>query len=210
MKEQRCVIIGSSPETDVSEMGGLLKKDDYIICADGGYIFAQMLGIKPDLIVGDFDSSESPVQAECEIIRLPVRKDETDTHYAVRKGLERGCREFLLCGVSGGRADHTYANFCLLKFLLDQGAHGIIADGGTVIFVEDEGEISLDGKNGYGFGIFPFGCDSCRVTLEGFDYPLQNGILDNGLPLSVSNRISSDNAKVTVLEGTVIMFLYKY
>lgn len=205
----RCVIIGSSPETDVSEIKNLLQKDDYIICADGGRIFAGIIGVSPDLIVGDFDSSDSPADNDCEIIRLPVSKDDTDTLYAVREGLKRGFREFLLCGVSGGRADHTYANFCILEFIRQQGADGMIADSGTVVRIIGCGEHIISGRKGTGFGIFPFGCSECTLSLEGFDYPLDHGTLGISFPMGVSNRISDDNAKITIFSGSAIMFLYE-
>lgn len=210
MENKRCVIIGSSPETDVSEIKDLLKEDDYIICADGGHIFAGMIGVKPDLIVGDFDSSDIPAENECEIIRLPVSKDDTDTLYAVREGLKRGCREFLLCGVTGGRADHTYANFCILEYIRQQKADGIIADNGTLVRVIGCGEHFLSGRKGMGFGIFPFGCGGIRLSLEGFDYPLKDSSLGISYPMGVSNRISEDNAKIMITAGTAIIFLYRY
>ena len=30
---------------------------DWILCADAGYIHAQSIGIRPDMIIGDFDSA---------------------------------------------------------------------------------------------------------------------------------------------------------
>ena len=51
---------------------------DFVICADGGYRAALQAGIKPDLLVGDFDSMPAPENPVCPVLRLPVHKDDTD------------------------------------------------------------------------------------------------------------------------------------
>lgn len=66
-----------------------LSDDDFVICADGGYIYAQRFGIKPQLIVGDFDSSTMP-DTDVPTIALPTEKDDTDTIYAIKQGISRG------------------------------------------------------------------------------------------------------------------------
>lgn len=47
------------------------------------------LGIKPDLIIGDFDSSDVP-DTDIKTIILPVRKDDTDTFFAVKYAIKQG------------------------------------------------------------------------------------------------------------------------
>ena len=80
---------------------------DLVIAADGGY--AHMGGIKPDLVVGDFDSLGYVPDGES-VVRHPAEKDDTDTMLAARIGIERGYRTFLLLGGVGGRLDHTLRN----------------------------------------------------------------------------------------------------
>ena len=52
---KRCVVIGSSPDTDIETIKKTVKSDDFTVCADGGYLFAEKAGITPQLIIGDFD-----------------------------------------------------------------------------------------------------------------------------------------------------------
>ena len=52
----RCVIISGSPDTDISFIKQVVKSNDYVICADQGYHFTKEANIKPDLIIGEFDS----------------------------------------------------------------------------------------------------------------------------------------------------------
>lgn len=59
------------------------------------------LGLRPGLVVDDFDSHPDP-HLPVETITLPCEKDDTDTVYAVKESLRRGYREFLLLGAAGG------------------------------------------------------------------------------------------------------------
>ena len=57
----------------------------------------------PDLVVGDFDSlGRRPSHPN--VIQLPSAKDDTDMVYALREGLDRGFRRFVLLGGVGGPA----------------------------------------------------------------------------------------------------------
>lgn len=208
MTKKRCLLIGAAPDTDIKVISRLLRDDDHIVCADGGYKYAEMLGIKPQLIVGDFDSSEKPKDIACDIISLPVRKDDTDMLYAVKECIRRGCDEFVICGATGGRLDHTYANFCVLKYLAERNIPACIADGSAEIRVLCGGEFDVEGRNGCGFGIFPFGCGECTVSLSGFEYNLDCGTLTADFPLGVSNTVRSDKAVVTVHGGSAIIMYY--
>ena len=55
-----------------------IKADEFdcVICADGGLTVAKTLGITPDILIGDFDSTKLP---QCDnIIRLPMEKKVAD------------------------------------------------------------------------------------------------------------------------------------
>ena len=70
-----------------------INESDFVIAADGGFVHVQRLGLMPQLILGDFDSlGYTPEGAQV----FPVEKDDTDAMLAVRVGLEKGYREFLL------------------------------------------------------------------------------------------------------------------
>ena len=57
---------------------------DMIICCDAGIDRAKELGIAPDLLISDFDSSktvtaEDAAADDTEVVVLPHKKDMTDT-----------------------------------------------------------------------------------------------------------------------------------
>ena len=118
-----------------------IKKGDFVIAADGGLQHTKKLNIRPDVILGDFDSlGYTPEGANV----FPVEKDDTDAMLAVRRGLALGYREFLLYGsLDGPRLDHTVANFQTLQFLADQGARGILVGNTTLVTVLKNGTLSF-------------------------------------------------------------------
>ena len=101
-----------------------IEKDDYILAADGGLTHVESLGLKPNCILGDFDSLG---YAPDDSTVFPVEKDDTDAMLAVKRGLALGYKAFLLYGsLDGPRLDHTVANFSALQYLADRGATGCL------------------------------------------------------------------------------------
>ena len=69
---------------------------DYVIACDLGYEHALKMGIKPDIMVSDFDSldrSKFPVD-EIALLEFPVRKDDSDTMLAIKHALCQRDDEF--------------------------------------------------------------------------------------------------------------------
>ncbi|MCL2030840.1 MAG: thiamine diphosphokinase, partial [Oscillospiraceae bacterium] len=101
-----CIIVGAGPlygPVPAPAAG------DFVIAADGGYSHLRRLGIRPDLVIGDFDSlPEKPEHPHR--VELAREKDDTDMLQAVKYGLERGFRLFQLYGGTGGRVGPTLAN----------------------------------------------------------------------------------------------------
>ena len=78
----RCVIVGGAAIGDYETVCKHLKDDDFNIICDSGLVHLESLGIRPNLIVGDFDSHPNP-QLDIETIVLPCEKDDTDKHAAI-------------------------------------------------------------------------------------------------------------------------------
>ena len=93
---KRCIVIGSMPVD--FDLKSIIQQDDFIYCADGGYVHAESQGIEPDIIIGDFDSSSYPVKTSAKIVKLPCEKDDTDTVFAAKECIRRGFDSVLLVG----------------------------------------------------------------------------------------------------------------
>ena len=96
-----CVVFSGGPVRDPEALRPLIPEGAFMIAADAGYRLAAALGIRPDLLVGDFDSLEV-LPDDVELVRLPAEKDETDTLAAVNLALGAGYDRFLILGAWGG------------------------------------------------------------------------------------------------------------
>ena len=178
-----------------------IPEDALVIAADGGLRHTQALGLRPDVILGDFDSL-GYVPDDSQV--YPVEKDDTDAMLAVRVGLERGCDRFLFYGaMDGPRLDHTVANFQTLGYLATHGARGALIGrdyiatvlrGETIEFSEDAAGI---------LSLFCLGA-SAEVSIEGLKYGLDHGTLTPDFPLGVSNHFEGKAARITVHSGLVL------
>ena len=196
-----CYVIGAGEckKLDLKKENG-----DFIIAADGGYIYLENEGIKPDIIIGDFDSSGKIPDGE-NVIKLNPVKDITDMYAAVEEGLDRGYTEFHLYGACGGRIDHTLANIQLVASLAQKNIKAYIHDGNTVITALTNGSLSFNsGYKGY-VSVFSHS-DKCEgLTIKGLKYTLENAELTNSFSLGVSNEFIGIESEIIVNNGTAII-----
>lgn len=198
MQKGICYIVGAGERPaslDVAKVG-------YWIAADGGYAVLQAAGIKPDLVLGDFDSL-GYVPRHPNLIRTPAEKDDTDTMLAIKQGLELGFRRFVLYGCLGGRLDHSLANIQALTYLARLGCQGILAGRNENLTVVQNGQLRfLPGAKGY-LSVFCLDGAAEGVDLVGLKYSLTNASMTNDLPMGVSNEFLGLPALVRVRRGTL-------
>ena len=180
-----------------------LSPADYLLAADGGLRHLDKLNLKPQGILGDFDSlGYTPQGAEV----FPVEKDDTDAMLAARKGLELGWREFLFYGaLDGPRLDHTVANFQTLQFLMDHDARGYLVGRDYLVTVIKNETISFPKEAEGILSLFCLGADAKGVTIRGLHYELESGVLTPGFPLGVSNHFTGKEATIQVTDGSLLV-----
>lgn len=187
------------------EFDGLIQPftgEEFVLAADGGLAHVQKLGICPQGILGDFDSlGYIPEDAKV----FPVEKDDTDSMLAVRLGLERGFREFVLYGaLDGPRLDHTIANLQTLCFLADRGARGHLVGKEHIVSVVKDGKLLFPPTATGIVSVFCMGENATGVCIQGLQYALENGVLSAHYPLGVSNHFIGKEATVQVRQGTLL------
>ena len=176
---------------------------DFVIAADGGVKHTEKLGLNPDVILGDFDSLGFVPEGATV---YPVEKDDTDAMLAVRRGLQRGYRRFVIYGgLDGDRLDHTLANFQTLQYLADRDAVGYLVGSKYLVTVVKNGKISFPAESKGIVSLFCLGPDAGGVTLRGLKYPLENGTLSSGFPLGVSNHFVGEKAEISVKNGSLLV-----
>ena len=117
---KKCTIISGAPDDDIDFLKENIDVQSFIICADSGYKNCLKAGFTPNLIIGDFDSSEKP-DIDCEIISLEVEKAYTDTFHCVMEAVDRGYNEVQIFCAIGSRLDHTYSNILSLDYCQKHG-----------------------------------------------------------------------------------------
>ena len=192
-----CIIFCAGGFTGLADPIGA---EDFVIAADGGLRHTQALGITPDAVLGDFDSlGFVPEGAQV----FPVEKDDTDAMLAVRLGLEKGLRRFMIYGgMDGPRLDHTIANLQTLCFLADHGAKGCLV-GNTHMAAAVKDRLTFPETMEGVLSLFCFGEDAC-VSIRGAKYELSRGTLQSSFPLGVSNHFVGRPVEIDVHSGTVV------
>ena len=200
---QRCVIIGAG------ELDGEPRRyeGDVFVAADGGYDHMKKLGIEPDALVGDFDSiSEMPRGYLSKIRRFPKKKDETDTYLAYEYGKEMGCDAFYIYGGTGGREDHTFANYSLLIRAKNERTDAYLMTDGWRIYAAKNETVRLYRDEGKRVSVFAFG-GAARISIRGLEYECENLTITPDYPIGVSNTYARDMfPEISVEDGTVLIF----
>ena len=208
IKVSRCVILCAAPVNDYSFLAKEILPSDYLICADGGMKHAREIGREPQLWVGDFDSIPFESSA-VETLRHPPEKDDTDTMLAVKEGISRGYRDFVLLAATGGRLDHTIANLMILDYLKKQGLHGVIKDEKNSLLIIHNETISLSRMDGWKFSVFPWGGDATGITIRHAVYNVENFTMQCSYPSGVSNEFAQGPAEIGAAQGTLLICLSK-
>ena len=175
--------------------------EDLLLCADRGYAAARQAGWRPALTAGDFDSLPAGIAPEGPVLRLPVRKDETDTAVCVRIGRERGCREFRVGGGLGGRLDHSLANLQLAAACAVRGERLWLCDPQNRLTVLAPGRHVLPAVPGRKLSLLAFSDEVTGVCLEGAEWPLTGAVLRSTEPLGVSNEWRAPEAVLSFGSG---------
>lgn len=181
------------------------KCDDIIIAADGGYRFLKEKGITPDVVLGDFDSLGYIPDCNCEIIKHPVKKDDTDTMLAVKTGFLKGYNNFVLYGCAGKRLDHTLANIQTLAFIVNNGGKGILKGEDFALTLVKNGSAKFDKSCSGNISVFSVCEKSVGVNIKGLLYETENEELTYDFPLGVSNEFIGKEAEISVEEGIIAL-----
>jgi thiamine pyrophosphokinase len=188
-----------------------LEPDDCLIGADRGSVFLVQSGLRPDLALGDFDSTRpeelEAVRSQAAELRMcdPVDKDWTDTELAFREAIRRGFRRIAVVGGLGTRFDHSLANVHLLRQAADAGCDACLLDEHNEIRLCTE-SLRLRASERFPYvSLLPLTPTVTGVTLSGFRYPLRNATLTLGWSLGVSNALEAAEGVVTIAEGLLLV-----
>jgi thiamine pyrophosphokinase len=205
---------GGSIDTDFvsSYMEAQTDGDRTIIAADGGLNVLHRMGIRPDVILGDFDSvhqewlSLYAADSRIRLERFPTHKDYTDMELAVELGLELAADELVLFGATGTRLDHVIGNVFALQKPMERGIPAKLVDSNNVIQLLGPGnyEVCRTALFGKYVSFLPYTERASGITLTGFLYPLDEAEMVRGTTLGISNELAEERGVVSVQKGILI------
>ncbi len=92
-----------------------LLSGSLLIAADSGAAWLVETNLRPQVLLGDFDSLDPALRTQLEpqvedYLPFPADKAKTDGELAVEFALSRNLEEIVLIGGLGGRIDHAIGN----------------------------------------------------------------------------------------------------
>jgi len=189
-----------------------LLPDDYFIAVDGGLRYLFALGLKPNLVLGDFDSISEDELARCqmkgvEILRYPRQKDQTDLELALEAVLARGYTDIVITRALGGRMDHSLANLALLARPDLKDALLRFDEGDVEIFLTRKA-FRAECQPGDIVSLLPWQGESRGVRTDGLAYPLERETMLPWQARGISNVCLGEEFSVS-LEGGALLIIHQ-
>jgi thiamine pyrophosphokinase len=147
-------------------------------------------------------------QAGVRLKTFPKHKDYTDTQLALTLAVEEGAGKLVIWGGTGSRLDHTISNICSAACFLEKDIEVVFdAPAVTIHLIKDRLELSA--AVGDTVSLLVLGDRASGITLYGFEYPLQEALLEGRWQWAVSNVVKKPNPVIEVGSGELAVFHYK-
>lgn len=185
-----------------------LTGDDVLIAVDGGLRHMESLGLTPNLIIGDLDSTDDarlqPYRAQgVEIRTFPAEKDETDLELALNAALDLHPQSIWVVAALGGRLDQTLANIYLLTRPDLADCDIRLIDGQTEVFLIRESAI-IRGEIGQRVSLLPLNGPVQGIHTGGLQYPLLDETLYPDKTRGLSNQMVAPSVTISLQSGLLL------
>ncbi len=203
--------------TDTALLRARVRGAELVIAADSGADRLTAIGLRPNVVIGDFDSLRPERVAALdasgvEIVAHPHPEARTDGQVALELAAARGAAELVLLGARGGnRLDHSLGNvlflvageFAAMPITLVSGWSEAIGLFGRVQGYGRE-SIRFQGEAGDYVSLIPLSRQVLGVTTDGLRWPLDGADLSLGLPMATSNELLGTDGGFTIEDGVAI------
>ena len=183
-----------------------------VIAADAGIGHARMLGLMPELWVGDFDSVPANLPKDLAAVPrkvFPAEKDMTDGELAIAEALQRGATSLILAGAFGGkRADHAFLHLALGIRLAEAGTTVLLTSGAQEGVPVLPGKASFDYDDRTLFSVLGFS-DLSGLTVTGAKWPLDRVEVAFGSSLTISNEVKGQLG-IGLERGRALLLAHPY
>lgn len=193
-------------------LGAIVEGTSPVVVADGGLRHANLLGLEPDLIVGDMDSVDAALLAgysRSKVERHSEDKAQIDLELALDAARRSGAKAARVLGAFGDRFDQGLAAL-LIAARLARGSEAFPVElhGGDHSAYPVTPGLSqrLGLTHGTVLSLLSVEGDAV-VSVSGVRFPLDHAKLPFGTGLGVSNVASAAAVEVTCHAGTVALIV---
>lgn len=184
-------------------------KDRITVCADGGIKNFTNTDLKPDLVVGDFDSvNEKDIKFikdnNIEIKKYMPVKDSTDTEIAIEILKSRNCDDIIILSATGSRFDHTIANIFLLEKLFKSGIKAQIINSNNIVIYAESGVYKIF-KDEFKYISVISLSEETVYSSKGLFYETDKLKIKRSSSRGVSNEILNENAEIIIHSGKCLI-----
>ena len=192
-EQEPALIIANGQSCSFELMGQLLEWSPVVMVLDGAIHRVLDLGIKLDIVLGDFDKTENwdellANQQPVEVVHTPDQ-NKTDLEKGLDFLIAKGHKAVNILWATGKRADHHINNLSTLAKYKDQI---------TIVMLDDHSRIfNLPNQftkwypANQNISLIPLG-SVFGLTTKGLTYNLQNEDLHLGIRTSSSNKTEAD------------------
>lgn len=191
--QEPALIIANGAACSQELLGQLLEWSPYIIVLDSAMQRVTELGIKVDVLLGDFDDNFNPekykdMQYPLEIVHTPDQ-NKTDLEKAFDYLIEKGFPAVNVVWATGKRADHTITNITNIVRYRNKLKIVILDDHSKVFLLPQKFEKWYTA--GTPISLIPIG-KVLGIHTKNLKYPLANEELIIGYRTGSSNQVLQD------------------
>lgn len=205
--QEPALIIANGERCSSELLGQLLEWSPLVVVLDSAMHRVNELGIKVDVLIGDFDHGFEPesfkdVQYPLEIVHVE-EQDSSDLEKAFMYLVERGIPSANVVWATGKRMDHTITNLTSLVKFQDKLKVVILDDHSKVFLLPKVFKKWYPAKSI--ISLIPIGKVN-GITSNNLLYPLENDSLELGYRTGSSNSVLEDGiVSLTYKEGDLLM-----
>lgn len=204
---KKALVIGAGSIVNPDKYKHTISGFDFIICADGGYDNAKVLNLKPDLLVGDFDSIDHDTMENLpenlRVIEYPSDKDMSDLEIALDYLVDNNFKEATVIGGTGSRLDHSISNIMMIFKYANKDLELTYSDEKNII-TRIRTTMSFE-KDNYFYSLIPISTQGIVVSLNGFYYDLIEQQINFGSTLGISNYIVEKKSTLELHSGVGLL-----
>lgn len=205
--QEPALIIANGAACNSELLGQLLEWSPLVIVLDSAMVRVMELGIKVDVLLGDFDGDFDPevyktTQYPIEIVHTP-NQDKTDLEKAFDYLIDRKIPAANVVWATGKRADHTITNVTNIVRYRDLLKIVILDDHSKIFLLPKKFEKWYTANTP--ISLIPIG-EVSGLHSENLRYPLQNDTLTMGYRTGSSNSVVQDGLiTITHTQGDLLL-----